>query len=53
MFEFNFDNLFTAGGFIAIAAAIVKFIAIPAVREFFVPREKEHRKNSVETERRT
>ena len=41
MFEFNFGNLFTATGFLAIAAAIVKFIAIPAVREFLC-REKEN-----------
>ena len=41
MFEFNFGNLFTATGFLAIAAAIVKIIAIPAVREFLC-REKEN-----------
>ena len=40
MFEFNFDNLFTATGFLAIAAAIVKFIGIPAVREFLCREKK-------------
>ena len=40
MFEFNFGNLFTATGFLAIAAAIVKFIAIPAVREFLCREQK-------------
>ena len=41
MSEFNFNNLFTTGGFFAIVAAIVKFIAIPAVQEFLC-REKEN-----------
>ena len=40
MSEFNFDNLFTTGGFLAIAAAIVQFIAIPAVREFLCREQK-------------
>ena len=40
MFEFNFDNLFTAGGFLAIVAAIVKYIAKPAVREFLCREKK-------------
>ena len=40
MSEFNFDNLFTAGGFLAISAAIVKYIAKPAVREFLCREQK-------------
>ena len=40
MFEFNFNNLFTVAGFLAIAVVIVNFIVRPAVRKFLCREQK-------------